>query len=194
MERKVKVSYLTILNIFPNFTLTLLFSAGRWQTVLIDQPYRFCYHSHKGEDCIRMICTACRNHKPENKYTYAVARLVGHDPVSGQPIHELVEKDDYHVCKAAQSTKFLNKVFLNRCFRSIKENPLKSITKVYEENLESMKQDFFSQKAEDAETTKQLQMEFEQNVRSFRNMVGTLYKYRWNFLPKDPVVSNEIFK
>ena len=190
----VKVSYLTILNIFPNFTLTLLFSAGRWQTVLIDQPYRFCYHSHKGEDCIRMICTACRNHKPENKYTYAVARLVGHDPVSGQPIHELVEKDDYHVCKAAQSTKFLNKVFLNRCFRSIKENPLKSITKVYEENLESMKQDFFSQKAEDAETTKQLQMEFEQNVRSFRNMVGTLYKYRWNFLPKDPVVSNEIFK
>ena len=190
----VKVSYLTILNIFPNFTLTLLFSAGRWQTVLIDQPYRFCYHSHKGEDCIRMICTACRNHKPENKYTYAVARLVGHDPVSGQPIHELVEKDDYHVCKAAQSTKFLNKVFLNRCFRSIKENPLKSITKVYEENLESMKQDFFSQKAEDAETTKQLQLEFEQNVRSFRNMVGTLYKYRWNFLPKDPVVSNEIFK
>ena len=139
----MKVSYLTILNIFPNFTLTLLFSAGRWQTVLIDQPYRFCYHSHKGEDCIRMICTACRNHKPENKYTYAVARLVGHDPVSGQPIHELVEKDDYHVCKAAQSTKFLNKVFLNRCFRSIKENPLKSITKVYEENLESMKQDFF---------------------------------------------------
>ena len=120
--------------------------------------------------------------------------MVGHDPVSGQPIHELVEKDDYHVCKAAQSTKFLNKVFLNRCFRSIKENPLKSITKVYEENLESMKQDFFSQKAEDAETTKQLQMEFEQNVRSFRNMVGTLYKYRWNFLPKDPVVSNEIFK
>ena len=190
----VKVSYLTILNIFPNFTLTLLFSAGRWQTVLIDQPYRFCFHSHKGEDCIRMICTACRNHKPENKYTYAVARLVGHDPVSGQPIHELVEKDDYHVCKAAQSTKFLNKVFLNRCFRSIKENPLKSITKVYEENLESMKQDFFSQKAEDAETTKQLQLEFEQNVRSFRNMVGTLYKYRWNFLPKDPVVSNEIFK
>ena len=190
----MKVSYLTILNIFPNFTLTLLFSAGRWQTVLIDQPYRFCYHSHKGEDCIRMICTACRNHKPENKYTYAVARLVGHDPVSGQPIHELVEKDDYHVCNAAQSTKFLNKVFLNRCFRSIKENPLKSITKVYEENLESMKQDFFSQKAEDAETTKQLQMEFEQNVRSFRNMVGTLYKYRWNFLPKDPVVSNEIFK
>ena len=190
----VKVSYLTILNNFPNFTLTLLFSAGRWQTVLIDQPYRFCYHSHKGEDCIRMICTACRNHKPENKYTYAVARLVGHDPVSGQPIHELVEKDDYHVCKAAQSTKFLNKVFLNRCFRSIKENPLKSITKVYEENLESMKQDFFSQKAEDAETTKQLQLEFEQNVRSFRNMVGTLYKYRWNFLPKDPVVSNEIFK
>lgn len=190
----VKVSYLTILNNFPNFTLTLLFSAGRWQTVLIDQPYRFCFHSHKGEDCIRMICTACRNHKPENKYTYAVARLVGHDPVSGQPIHELVEKDDYHVCKAAQSTKFLNKVFLNRCFRAIKENPLKSITKVYEENLESMKQDFFSQKAEDAETTKQLQLEFEQNVRSFRNMVGTLYKYRWNFLPKDPVVSNEIFK
>ena len=190
----MKVSYLTILNIFPNFTLPLFFFAGRWQTVLIDQPYRFCYHSHKGEDCIRMICTACRNHKPENKYTYAVARLVGHDPVSGQPIHELVEKDDYHVCKAAQSTKFLNKVFLNRCFRSIKENPLKSITKVYEENLESMKQDFFSQKAEDAETTKQLQMEFEQNVRSFRNMVGTLYKYRWNFLPKDPVVSNEIFK
>ena len=84
VERKVKVSYLTILNIFPNFTLTLLFSAGRWQTVLIDQPYRFCYHSDKGEDCIRMICTACRGHKPEKKFTYAIARLVGHDPVSGQ--------------------------------------------------------------------------------------------------------------
>ena len=57
-----------------------------------------------------------------------------------------------------------------------------------------MKQEFFSQNPADAETTKQLQMEFDQNVRSFRNMMGTLYKYRWNFLPKDPVVSNEIFK
>ena len=37
-------------------------------------------------------------------------------------------------------------------------------------------------------------MEFDQNVRSFRNMMGTLYNYRWNFMPKDPVVSNEIFK
>ena len=83
---------------------------------------------------------------------------------------------------------------VSECFKSIKENPLRSITKVYEENLESMKQEFFSQNPVDAETTKQLQMEFDQNVRSFRNMMGTLYKYRWNFLPKDPVVSNEIFK
>ena len=134
VERKVKVSYLTILNIFPNFTLTLLFSAGRWQTVLIDQPYRFCYHSDKGEDCIRMICTACRGHKPEKKFTYAIARLVGHDPVSGQ--------------------SFWTRCSLTGAFKSIKENPLRSITKVYEYNLESMIQEFFSQSPAYAETTK----------------------------------------
>ena len=58
-----------------------------------------------------------------------------------------------------------------------------------------MKKEFFSQNpADDAETTKQLQLEFEQNVRSYRNMMSSLYRYRWNFLPKDPPVSNEIIK
>ena len=58
-----------------------------------------------------------------------------------------------------------------------------------------MKKEFFSQNpADDAETTKQLRLEFEQNVRSYRNMMSSLYRYRLNFLPKDPPVSNEIIK
>ena len=62
VERKVKVSELTILKIFPDFTLPLFFFAGHWQTVLVDQPYQFCYHSNKGEDCIRMILISTSFH------------------------------------------------------------------------------------------------------------------------------------
>ena len=130
-----------------------------------------------------MVCTACKNHKPNKKSTSALAKLVGHEPSSGQPIYELVEKDDAHVCKPAQSTKWLNKVFLNRCYKAIKENPMTSIPKVYEKTLEEMKKEFFSQNPADAETTKQ--MEFERNVQSYENMQSSLYRYRWNFLPKD---------
>ena len=57
-----------------------------------------------------------------------------------------------------------------------------------------MNKEFFSQNPADAETTKQLQLEFEQNVRSYRNMMSSLYRYRLNFLPKDPLISNEIIK
>ena len=63
------------------------------------------------------------------------------------------------------------------------------MSKLYEDTLESMKKEFFSQAEADMKRTQDLQMEFEQNVRSFRNIAGSLYRYRWQFIPKDPPVS-----
>lgn len=63
------------------------------------------------------------------------------------------------------------------------------MTTLYEDTLEQMKKEFFSQAEADAETTKLLQVEFEQNVRSYRNISSSLYRYRWQFIPKDPPVS-----
>ena len=114
---------------------------------------------------------------------------MGEDPVTGQPIHELLEKDDYHVCKPAQSTKWLNSVFLNRCYREIRKTPLTRIPQIYEKVLNEMKEEFFSQAPEDWQSTEALQVEFEQNVRSYRNIAGSLYRYRWQWIPKDPPVN-----
>ena len=114
-------------------------------------------------------CLGCKRVKgKDKKETYAYVKLVGHDPVTGQPIHELLSKDDYHKCCPAQSTKWLNRVFLNRCYRAIAERPLSRVSHIYDTVLESMKTEFFSQDPNDAARTKALQLEFEQNVRSYR--------------------------
>ena len=114
-------------------------------------------------------CVGCKKLKgKEKKETYAYVKLVGHDPVTGQPIHELLSKEDDHQCCPAQSTKWLNRVFLNRCYRAIAERPLARVSQIYDTVLESMKTEFFSQDPRDAERTKALQLEFVQNVRSYR--------------------------
>ena len=151
-----------------------------------------CYDKiRKSDGAIKFRCLGCKDKRASRKKnTYAIAKLVGKDPLTGQPIHELLEKDDVHTCIATQNTKWLNKVFLNRCYRAIRDEPLVSVVKIYDDILQAMKLEFFSQDPADAETTEALQLEFEQNIRSFRNIQKDLYKYRWQFVPKCPPVSN----
>ena len=162
---------------------------GRWQTVLIAEPYRYCFHSEMKNGESKFCCVGCKN---KNKTTWARCKNVGTDAVTGQPIFEMLWKDDNHVCKAQQSTRWMNLVFLNRCFKAIRENPLGNISNIYDKTLLDMKQEYFSQAAADAKRTKVLQIEFAQNLRSYANIQSSLYRYRWNFVPKDPPVSIEI--
>ena len=143
---------------------------GKWITTLIDNPYKFSYHrTRKSDGVIKFRCTGCKNMKGDKKKeTYAYAKQVGTDPATGQPIFELTDKETDHTCTPAQSTKWLNKVFLNRCYRAIRGNPIGCMTNMYDKILEEMKVEFFSQDPKDAERTKLLQMEFEQNVRCYR--------------------------
>ena len=155
---------------------------GKWVTTFIANPYQFGYHSTRETDgVLRFRCVGC---KLKKKDTFALAKWMGNDPVTGQPIHKLLQKDDLHACTPAQSTKGLNKVFLNRCYEAIREKPLARLPQVYKDVLQAMKVEFFSQEPADAEITKTLQLEFEHNLRSFRNIQGCLYKYRCQFVPK----------
>ena len=58
-------------------------------------------------------------------------------------------------------------------------------SQIYNQVLDEMSTEFFSSAPEDRDKTIVLKTEWAQNIRSKRNISSSLYKYRWQFLPKE---------
>ena len=163
---------------------------ARWIVKLISEPYTYTKQGiTKDRKGYKFYCNECYKKNPR-KYTWAVAKIVGHSE-NNRPELELVRIDHDHVCEQNANVKFLNKIFLDRCYEAIMKNPTEQLKKIYNAKKTELEAQYFTVTPNTdpilAEQIKEQEKEWHAHARSLRNIKTSLYPYRHYFIPKDPV-------
>ena len=176
----------------PYFSYSMRMTNGvaRWIVKLISEPYTFTKQGYtRDRTCFKFYCNECYKKNPK-KYTWAFAKIVGYAE-NNRPELELVRIDSDHVCEQSANVKFLNKLFLDRCYEAILKNPTEQLKKIFNAKKLELEAEYFTVTPDTnpvlAAQIRAQEKEWKANARNLRNMKTSLYPYRHYFIPKDPV-------
>ena len=176
----------------PYFSYSMRMTNGvtRWITKLISEPYTFTKQGYtKDRKSIKFYCNGCYAADP-CKYTWAIAKIVGYGE-NNKPELELTRIDHDHVCQPSANVRFLNKIFLDRCYNEIMKNPTERLKKIYHAVRTQLEAEYFTVTPDThpllAQQINEQKSEWHSKARTLRNIKTSLYPYRHYFIPKDPV-------